>query len=594
MQFAMRRVVRALPVLGALAWIVPASGEARAADQAAIRQAIVRGAQYLRGELPRAQPGPKSLLAIALLKAGLPASDPAITDAVNSVREKVSSAEYAPKNGMVQYQVYEAGVDAMLLADVAGELEPGEPHPHLAELQAIARYLQGQQLPNGGWDYPPGHRRGRTVGDTSVIQYALLGLWAAERGGVRVDSTVWQKAIQWHIAQQGRDGGFAYVPGTTEGEAKGGALVNMTINAIGSTYIALMHLSPDSLPELTNPRIVAAPPAETPRDTRKFGVLERVDLDQLPGQQKRTERPRGDVPAATAQLLARAYRWLVPRFSAENRESSYRGYYYYSLERMAALANINEIGSARWFDTCADFVLSQQRQDGSWEFTATAGTPVDTAFAVLFLTRSTARILRKTVPVDPIGGGLLSGGRGGLDGKKDAPRSNQPLGSLDEMLAALDAAGELELQEVQEQLIEQVQIGDRQTLVGRKDLLLRYVRHPNAEVRRTAAWALGRTDDLSLGRYLIEALEDADVSVVVEARNALCWLARKPNGLGEPADPFSDMPPDANEDQLRSAETAWRTALLRNWGRWYLQNRPYADRGDEFEAELLQKLGAAG
>jgi hypothetical protein len=79
----------------------------------------------------------------------------------------------------------------------------------------------------------------------------------------------------------------------------------------------------------------------------------------------------------------------------------------------------------------------------------------------------------------------------------------------------------------------------------------------------------------------------------VEARNALCWLSRRPNGLGEAADPLEALPPDATEEQQAAAITAWRMDLLKKWGRWYLKHRPYEDRGDDFEAELLQKLAAA-
>jgi DNA-binding response OmpR family regulator len=72
----------------------------------------------------------------------------------------------------------------MLLSEASGEIEEGQDHPYVAELTAIAAYIEGMQLPNGGWDYPAG-TRGGTTGDTSVVQYALLGLWAATRSGVQ-------------------------------------------------------------------------------------------------------------------------------------------------------------------------------------------------------------------------------------------------------------------------------------------------------------------------------------------------------------------------------------------------------------------------
>ncbi|REJ90729.1 MAG: HEAT repeat domain-containing protein, partial [Planctomycetota bacterium] len=229
-----------------------------------------------------------------------------------------------------------------------------------------------------------------------------------------------------------------------------------------------------------------------------------------------------------------------------------------------------------------------------WGSSSHVGVGVNTAFAVLFLTRSTAQVVGTPVPADPIGGGLQKGGRGlsfdGLGGEKP----KQPLAELDDLLDKLSAAGDFTIEEVQEQIVKQVQIGDKEALIERKDLLVEYVQHPDAEVRRTAVWALGRTNDLSLAKHLITALDDQDLGVIIEARNALCWLSRKPTGLGEAADPFEDLPEDATAEQRSSAIAAWHAELIRKWGEWYLEHRPYKDRGDEFEANLLRKIAEAG
>lgn len=563
-----------------------------AAEPAEIRQAAARASGYLRSGLSNTQGGNgyRGLVAYALLKAGADKNSPAIQNAISGIQETIKDGEYVPA---AAHHLYEAGVCAMLLAEVPGEIEDGAEHPYVAELEAISKYILKWQLSNGGWDYPPGHLRGNTRGDTSVTQYAMLGLWAAERAGVEVPSTSWQHAIEWHVANQEADGGFAYVPGTKNGFGKGASTLNMTVNAIGSTYIALLRLTPGHVPELKNPKVANVEPEAAPEDTRKFGILEKVDLDKLPSERKKENAPRGRVPPGTDQLLARAYGWLVNHFVADNDTTGFRAYYYYSLERMGSLANLNRIGEDDWFDVCADFLLQTQQKNGSWNLSTHPGDDrIDTAFAVLFLTRSTAKILKRTIAPDPIGGGLLSGGRGGLDGSKE-PGAKKPLGPLDELLATLDSAGDLELADVQEQFVEKVQIGDRNELIKQTELLLRYRFHVNPEIRRTAIWALGRTDDLSLGRYLIDAFDDPDLSVVVEARNALCWLSRRPNGFGEAGNPLEALPPDASEDQVAAAVTAWRVELLKKWGNWYLKSRPYADRGDEFEAQLLEKLAAA-
>lgn len=562
------------------------TGPAQAAEQAAVRDSVARAAGFLRTYMPTDNHGQRALVAYALLKAGQPATSPEISTTVETLRGKV-------KDGVYQrgpHHLYEAGVSAMLLVEAGGEPENGEPHPYLAELQAIADYIVSVQFSNGGWDYPPEDRR-NTRGDTSVVQYALLGLWAARRAGAKVTPTVWQNSIQWHIANQEKDGGFAYVPGSRQGYGEGSSVLNMTINAIGSTYIALSQLSNGKLPELKNPKIARDAAEQSDQDKKKFGILEQVDLEKT-ADQRVVDEVRAAIPQDTAQLISRAYDWTVPRFVDENKDTGFRAYYYYSLERMAALADVRTIGEEDWFNVCADFLISQQKGSGSWNLsTYGADERIDTAFVVLFLTRSTAKILKRTIPVDPIGGGLLSGGRGGLDGNK--PGERKPVGPLDELLASLDAAGQQELADVQDQFVEQVQVGDRNALVGQTELLLKYMTHVKPEIRSTAVWALGRADNLSLGKHLIDALGDPDLGVVTEARNALCWLSRRPNGLGESADPLDALPADASEDQQIAAINTWRFDLLKRWGTWYLEHRPYADRGDEFEAELLQKLAAA-
>lgn len=555
-----------------------------AADDAQIQQAIGRGATWLESNITKeSDPGVESLAALALVKAKVPANRAAVQTVVQKVLQRIQNGEYTASS----HHVYQAGVEATLLVEV-------NPQQYQGQILAITNYIVGQQLPNGAWDYPTG-REG--VGDTSVTQYACLGLWAAERAGIKIPVTVWDNAMQWHITRQNTDGGFAYLPGTPGGNEKGASSINMTLAALGSLLICARHALPgraDSIAQLLDQqqerRQVEGP---------KFGVLEAVDL---------TEAPDVDTPAdptnSTIDIqqlkdcVQRAFNWTAGRIATTKGDSHYPVYFYYTLERMAALADVEQIGRINWFSDCADVLLGVQKPEGNWVITQFAVR--DTAFVLLFLTRSTGAILKRTTPVDPLGGGLLAGGRGGLDDLSQVVASGgdikqkKDLGPLDQLLAALENPSDLDLEAVQEQIIEKVQIGDRSTLIGQKDLLVRYVKHPNAEIRRTAIWALGRTDDLSLARLLIDALDDVDVGVMIEARNALCWLARKPNGLGEAPEPTANLPADATDEQRKAAVASWHAELVKKWGAWYLENRPYADRGDEFEAQLLQKIAAAG
>jgi uncharacterized protein YfaS (alpha-2-macroglobulin family) len=76
---------------------------------------------------------------------------------------------------------------------------------NLRYLGMIATYLTGRQNSNGSWDY-----NGRNHGDSSISQYAVLGLWEAENAGVSVTPAVWDRAAGWFMATQHSSGAWSY------------------------------------------------------------------------------------------------------------------------------------------------------------------------------------------------------------------------------------------------------------------------------------------------------------------------------------------------------------------------------------------------
>jgi hypothetical protein len=565
----------------AVCWLILSTAPvAQSADQARVQQMVGRAAANLRGKVADMHGGGQSLAALALLKAEIPASSPEIKAAIDAVRKRVDPVKgYQPDHD----HAYSAGVGAVLLSDA-------DPQGNLPYLQAIATYLQQFQRPNGSWDYPD--RPPATNGDTSVTHYALLGLWACARAGVEVRPDVWAKAAQWHVSAQNADGGFSYCPGTAHGEGAGSSTMNNTVNGIGSMAIAWLHLS-STPPSLTEEPKVKQQPAQAAAKPKMNTVLEAVPI--APVEPVARVNP-AELPSGTLAAMRKAYNWVGVRFRPINEQSSHDTYYYYSLERMTGLVNVAKVGDHDWFAECSDLLASKQQNDGSFAgFKSYSGQDHGTAFIILSLVKSTAKLLKRTAPVATFGNGLLQGGRGLPDNLQggDKPKAGaKPATPLDQLLSSLSKASNLDVEEVQEQLVEQVQIGDRRELIQQKELLVKLIQHPNAEIRRTAAWALGRTNDLSLARHLVTALEDPDVDVNIEAHNALCWISRKPGGFDLLLDPFEGLPPDAGVDVKEATLKGWRTAALKLWGEWYLKNRPYRERGDEFEAQLREKLAA--
>ncbi|MBL6706373.1 MAG: hypothetical protein ISQ06_09690, partial [Planctomycetaceae bacterium] len=196
--------------------------------------------------------GYRSLPAYALLTAGESKSLPQIAKAVEEVKARITDGVYKPSDG--SHHIYEAGVDAMLMESAGGDV-------HYNELKAISDYIIAQQGADGSWDYPA-----RTVGDTSMAQYGVLGLWAASRASVEIPEEVWDKAAIWHIRTQRSDGGFQYHPGMNMGAATGGnaSSINMTAGATGTLSIIQMQLYPDSM----------KPEDEREVKKKAFGILE--------------------------------------------------------------------------------------------------------------------------------------------------------------------------------------------------------------------------------------------------------------------------------------------------------------------------------
>ena len=105
-------------------------------------------------------------------------------------------------------------------------------------------------------------------------------------------------------------------------------------------------------------------------------------------------------------------------------------------------------------------------------------------------------------------------------------------GPLDELLTELSALNPDSIADAQAAIVEKVQVGSREDLLGELDRIRELIHHPNAELRRTAVWALGRSGDLKDANLLIEALKDNNVDVLAETYNSLSYLSRKIDGVG--------------------------------------------------------------
>ncbi len=591
------RIKKACSLVAILtATVVPHTGQC--ADQATVKQSMSIAADYLRANFDKFSGGGRKILAgYALYKAGDPITSKELVAVLQEIDEKMVEGNYVPKGG--DAAIYEAGIVAMLLSDI-------DPVKYQPQLQAIVNFIVESQQENGSWDYRHGN------GDTSVTQYGCLGLWAASRAGIEVPGEVWDKSLRWHFTAQLADGGFPYSPGSALGQGKGASTFNMTGAAVASMTIAGMHLFPDKNKQLMT---VSAPKKAQTDPDRKFGLLEQVApqpevtvAEEQPVEPLVVTKPQEPYRAQTSfpevqQHVNRALSWANGNFNVEYPFYS-RMYYYYTLERMCALTGLEEVGGQDWYEMCSDYLVERQSADGSWRLDVhdTGGQyPVGTSFGILFLSRSTAKLLNRLPPRRAVGGGLLAGGRGLPDDLKHVDLNQGdvvarvPTGPLDELLRDLSRAGGDDLFKVQQQIIEKIQLGDRSELVGQTDQLVKLLDHPDPQIRRTAMWALGRSDDLKLVRYAIEAvIDDPDTDVLVEAHAALCWFSRRPDGFGLADNPVAVLSPDVTEEDRQAAIDKWRRQAVKVWGQWYLRICPYDERDDPFLIRLKRRVDSRG
>lgn len=96
--------------------------------------------------------------------------------------------------------------------------------------------------------------------------------------------------------------------------------------------------------------------------------------------------------AKTDGDIQKGVKWLAGRWTWDKCPDQPRGewqyYYFYGVERCGMLLNDENLAGHAWYNEGAQYLLSHQRGDGSWEG-GNSDSIVDTCFAILFLKRAT-------------------------------------------------------------------------------------------------------------------------------------------------------------------------------------------------------------
>jgi hypothetical protein len=325
--------VRTVLALVALAASLAAE---RDPPQAEVDDAVRRGVAWLRREQKRtgvfgAGPGETALALLALRHSGVPADDKAC-------RRAAKYLEHSLPDGTV----YGAALGLLAL------LEQDLP-AHRAKIEKLVGHLAKGQCRNGQWTYAYRASARKKAGDNSNTQIAILALAAARVRRVAVPKECFARLLAFLKETQNEDGGFGYAK-----NQRSRSYGSMT--AGGAMGLALCAAAGN----------LERPLPETERALAWLG--------------------RGFDPAKNRGAGA-----AFGKKKGKRSDAFWRHYWLWSVERAAAACGVRRLGAHDWYAEGARYLISKQRDDGSWRDPERS--LLATAFALLFFGRSTRIVL---------------------------------------------------------------------------------------------------------------------------------------------------------------------------------------------------------
>lgn len=509
-------------------------------DSPEVTAMVDKGAKFLETSSVHPRPGGAALVALALLKSGRPESHPRVQDGVQAAQKLGGSV---PNN--IHDNAYDVGLCLILLCEL-------DPEQNRKPIENLLQYFLETQKPCGGWGY-----EGRDAGDNSMTQYGALGLWLAQRSGFEVPIPTIERLCNFILRVQDPSGAWGYQgidpgPGNFNRVPQTDIRLTMVCAALGSLYMGsdLLNINErrrddEDKKDPNLPSFVRE--VKTPEDLQKNKILTNaVDAGRV----------------SASKNAGRNY--LGGHFTISPPQWDY--YYLYALERYESFREL-DLGKKdpkpAWYDTGVDHLKGAQKPDGSWK-----GRNEDaiaaTAFAVLFLKRSTAQSIKKRSRV--FDEGRLVGGRGLPKAADDAivkdgmVVSKAELQDSDHFLSMIEADDA----ELERFLNQDVSFELSQDERGRSEQIIqlrRKIREGSFGARLLAIRAIRQSKDFDSIPVLIYALSDPDGRVALEARDALRFITRKFNGFGMP----------------RGADASQRTLYANQWKQWYRSVRPDAE-----------------
>ncbi len=350
--------------------------------QGLIDDALDRGAKWLLGEQAAdgsfgaeyGHPlGSTAISVLALLHARHPHTDPRLARAIEFMREVCTPLL---KSGL---RTYSASVTIMALVEYGrargrtrGDFDL--PEADRAWLSELVEFLVENRAFGGCWRYPgPGDGY-----DHSNTQYALLALKEARRAGLEVPEDLFVKVLGHFVGVQEK-----YGPKVRRYRETGGDGVYRADRETVSGYDHARGFAYVGSRPVTGSMTAAGVAAVS------------ICISEV------SEERWGTLIAAAEKAKFDGLAWLGRNFSVRENPGAgevWHYYYLYGLERAGVLGGVVYMAGHRWYAEGATYLVDAQSPDGGWRVASRRGPgrvadPVTQSFALLFLSRATARAL---------------------------------------------------------------------------------------------------------------------------------------------------------------------------------------------------------
>jgi len=519
-----------------------------------VREMLARGIAYLekadRNGPHSGQLGGKALMGLAAYKYDKRfgnGGDPLPPLTSIALGEVLGQARAASLENQGFVDNYSLGIALIFLTEV-------NPTDHMDAIIAMAEELKKRQKANGAWGYSHEKR-----GDSSQLQYAALGLWAAKKvADYNISNDVMDRLVNYLIRVQDPSGGWGY-----QGNDPGGftrlpqeqVRHSLCAAGLGSLYVAADFLGMSRQRKVKERK--SLPPALMPVVEDRAG-----EGGKLAGTSVDVDRMRA--------AMNDGNNWFRQNFTT--RTNMWQYYYLYGLERYHSFREMVEgtyEEEPRWYNEGVRTLRELQANHGGWGLAVDLGASpvgsdpaVETAFAILFLLRSTRDTIETVIERD----GVLSGGHDLPSDVSDVRMRNNKIvapaitGEVADMISMLEDDDAVNI----ENLLENPDALSLSNIKGEgvqfRERLGRVLRNGSYMARIVAARTLSRQGALENVPMLIYALTDEDPRVVKEASDGLRLVSRKFDGFGMSANPAAG--------EKEATATAWKA--------WYKSIQPDA------------------